>query len=65
MQTRSAYKAGPCCPHCAASMQFLGSIPGFAGLAELQTFECRLCGLTVTEALDDEALQTAIPLAPR
>lgn len=64
MQTRSAYKPGPYCPHCAASMQSLGSIPGFAELAELQTFECRLCGLTVTEAIDDEALQAATPLAP-
>jgi transposase-like protein len=65
MQTESAYKAGPRCPHCAASMQMLGSIPRFAGLAELQTFECRLCGLTVCEAVDDEALDAAIPLAPR
>jgi threonine dehydrogenase-like Zn-dependent dehydrogenase len=38
---------------------------GFSALAELQTFECRLCGLTVTEATDDEALDAAIPLAPR
>jgi hypothetical protein len=65
MQTTSAYKPGPCCPHCAASMQFLASIPDFAGLEELQTFECRLCGLTVTEAPENKALETAIPLAPR
>jgi transposase-like protein len=61
MQTSSAYKPGPYCPHCAASMQMLDSVPRFAGL---QTFECRLCGLTVTEAADDEALAAAIPLAP-
>jgi hypothetical protein len=42
-------------------MQMLDSVPRFAGL---QTFECRLCGLTVTEAADDEALAAAIPLAP-
>jgi hypothetical protein len=65
MQTRSAYKPGPCCPHCATSMQMLDSIPRFVELAELQTFECRLCGLTVTEAIDDKALDAAIPLAPR
>ena len=65
MRTRSAYRPGPCCPHCAASMQFLVSIPAFVGLDELQTFECRLCGLTVTEAVNDETLQSAIPFAPR
>jgi transposase-like protein len=65
MQTRSAYKPGPCCPHCGASMPMLDSIPRSAGRAELQTFECRLCGLTVTEAADDDALAAAIPLAPR
>jgi hypothetical protein len=46
-------------------MQMLDSIPRFVELAELQTFECRLCGLTVTEAIDGEALDAAIPLAPR
>ena len=65
MQIESAYKAGPRCPYCAASMQMLGSIPRFARLAELPTFECRLCGLTVAEAVDDEVLDDAIPLAPR
>ena len=65
MQTKSAYKAGPRCPHCTASMQILGSIPQFARMAAWQTFECRLCGLTVCEAVDDEALDAAIPLAPR
>ena len=65
MQTKSAYKAGPRCPHCAASMQMLGLIPRFARLAELPTFECRFCGLTVAEAVDDKALDAAIPLAPR
>ncbi len=65
MQTKSTYKPGPCCPHCAASMQSLDLIPRFAGLTELRNFECRLCGLTVTEAIDDETLQAAIPLAPR
>ena len=65
MPTKSGYKPGPRCPHCAASMQFLDLLPDFAGLTELRNFECRLCGLTVTEAIDDEALQAAIPLAPR
>jgi transposase-like protein len=65
MRTRSAYKPGPHCPHCAASMPTLSSIPRCAGSGELQAFECRLCGLTVTEAIDDEALSAAIPLAPR
>ncbi len=65
MPTRSAYKPGPCCPHCATSMQILDSLARSAAVAELQTFECRLCGLTVTEAVDAEALQAAIPLAPR
>lgn len=61
----SAYKPGPCCPHCAASMQFADAIPGFARLAEPRTFECRLCGLTVTEPDGEKALEAAIPLAPR
>ncbi len=46
-------------------MQFVRVIPGFAEPAELQTFECRLCGLTINEAIADEALAAAIPLAPR
>jgi hypothetical protein len=46
-------------------MQTLSLLPRFAGSGELQTFECRLCGLTVTEAIGDQALDAAIPLAPR
>jgi hypothetical protein len=46
-------------------MPMLDSIPRSAGRAELQAFECRLCGLTVTEAAEDDALAAAIPLAPR
>ncbi len=46
-------------------MQMLDSVPPSVGRAELETFECRLCGLTVTEAADAAALAAAIPLAPR
>jgi hypothetical protein len=46
-------------------MELASAIADFAGPVDLQTFECRLCGLTVTAATEEEALQAAIPLAPR
>jgi transposase-like protein len=36
------------CPSCGAPMRFLRTVPRLRGLPELQTFECRPCGLAVT-----------------
>jgi hypothetical protein len=36
------------CPSCGAPMRFLRTVPPLDGLPELQTFECKPCGLAVT-----------------
>lgn len=36
------------CPSCGAPMRFLRTVPPLCGLPELQTFECKPCGLAVT-----------------
>ena len=43
----------PRCPNCGQSMKLARVTPRFGGLPELQTFECRPCGVTSTEVIDD------------
>jgi len=43
-------KPAPMCPACGRPMRFARSTPGIGGHAELWTFECRECGVAVTEA---------------
>jgi hypothetical protein len=38
-------------------MRFVRSIPRIGGLAELQTFECRACGVSITEAFEPKVLE--------
>jgi hypothetical protein len=61
MRIESAYQTSPSCPHCGTSMRFLRSLPNFGAHAPLQSFECVMCGLSVTKAVaaEAEATQTA------
>ena len=43
----------PRCPNCRQPMTLARVTPRFGGLPELQTFECRPCGVTLTEAVED------------
>jgi transposase-like protein len=43
----------PRCPNCDESMKLARVTPRLAGLPELQTFECRPCGETVTQSVDE------------
>lgn len=47
----------PLCPSCNEAMRFVRSIPRFAALPELRTYECKPCGVTYTGAVTagDEA----------
>ena len=41
------------------SMRFARSFPNFGAHAPLQTFDCIMCGLSVTEAAESEAAELA------
>jgi len=43
----------PICPNCGRAMKLARVTPRLGGLPELQTFECRPCGVTLTEAVED------------
>ena len=43
--------ANPLCPSCGRQMPFVRSVPRFAGLPELRSYECRACGVTYTQAV--------------
>jgi hypothetical protein len=38
-------------------MRFVRSIPKIGGLPELQTSECRACGVSITEAFEPKVLE--------
>jgi len=41
---------GPDCPRCGRPMRFYKAVPRVASLPELRTYDCKPCGVTVTEA---------------
>ena len=41
---------GPDCPSCGRPMRFCKAVPRVASLPELRTYNCKSCGMTVTEA---------------
>jgi transposase-like protein len=43
----------PLCPNCGRRMTLARVTPRLGGLPELQTFVCRPCGVTFTEAVED------------
>lgn len=47
----------PLCPSCSGPMRFMRSVPRFAALPELRTYECKPCGVTYTGSVsaDDTA----------
>jgi hypothetical protein len=47
------------CPACGHTMEFAGSIRQPEGLAELQSFGCEGCGLTISGEAAAEVLQLA------
>jgi hypothetical protein len=49
MQHEHTYRPSPCCPSCGTAMRYVRSV---GGLPELRTYECRACGLSITEALE-------------
>ncbi len=42
--------ATTCCAGCGRPMRFVRAVPGLGGLPELRTFECKACGVMITEA---------------
>jgi hypothetical protein len=55
MRLEGVYRPSPICPHCGTPMRSTQSLP--RARATLQTFECTMCGLSMTEA--DEAVEPA------
>jgi rubredoxin len=43
-----------CCPACGRPMQLVLVIPRFGAFPELQTYECKSCGVSYTEAAKDQ-----------
>lgn len=58
MRTENPYRPSPCCPHCAVSMRFVRSFPNYGAQPPLETFECLMCGLSVTQ-MSKEAMEVA------
>jgi len=57
-----AFHPAPCCPSCGEAMRrFVRLIPKIGGLAELQTFECRVCDVWITEGCEPKVLEVAAP----
>jgi hypothetical protein len=48
------YRPVQCCPSCGAAMRLVRSIPKIGGLPELESFECRACRVSITEAASPE-----------
>lgn len=59
MHHEHAYHPAPFCPSCGATMRFMRSVAKIGGLPELQTFECRVCGVSLTQALEPKVLEIA------
>jgi hypothetical protein len=57
IRNESAYQPSPSCPHCGTSMRFARSFPNFGARDPLQTFDCMMCGLSVTKTVPAEALE--------
>jgi hypothetical protein len=49
----NANRHSPDCLSCGGPMRFARSIPRLGGSSELWTFQCRPCGLAVTEAMGE------------
>ena len=49
----------PRCPDCGKPMLFQRSLPKLAGLPELRTFKCEICGAVVTEEVEAELPELA------
>ena len=53
-------RPAPCCPSCGAAMRLVRSIPKIGGLPELESFECRACRVSITEAATPDVSELAL-----
>jgi hypothetical protein len=56
------YRPVPSCPSCGAAMRLVRSIPKIGGLPELESFECRACRVSITEAVAPKASEMECPV---
>jgi hypothetical protein len=49
VDTQRQYPA-PICPHCGKPMGLARTIPGIGALPELHIFDCKQCGVSLTES---------------
>ncbi len=59
MQSEAGYKPSPDCPSCGLPMRYLRSFSQHDRLHELQTFECGLCSVAFTDAIEAKQPETA------
>ena len=52
VQTAQTPTTATCCPSCGRPMRFVNAVPRLGALPELQTFECKACGVMFTEAVE-------------
>lgn len=53
MHAHSNPVKSPLCPACGRAMVLVRTVPRLGGLPELHSFECRQCGVTLTQACDE------------
>jgi hypothetical protein len=56
--------AAPCCPSCGVAMRLVRSIPKIGGLPELESFECRACRVSITEATAPAPEMDSVLISP-
>jgi transposase-like protein len=49
-----ATNPAPLCPHCGQPMRLARIVPRLGGLPELRTYECRACGVSFTQAAQQQ-----------
>jgi hypothetical protein len=52
MQNEAGYQPSPDCPSCGLPMRYLRSFSQLDHTQELQTFECSLCSVAFTDAIE-------------
>ncbi len=54
MQNEAGYQPSPDCPSCGLPMRYLRSFSQRDRTQELQTFECSLCSVAFTDAIESK-----------
>jgi hypothetical protein len=59
MPNEAGYQPSPDCPSCGLPMRYMRSFPQQDRAHELQTFECSLCSVAFTDAIENKQPEAA------